>query len=203
MIGSHGQPRDKDNELDTVGDAAKIKARIAASSQIVRIEIGSAGAVPAIKRTSKLRDVIIAQSALRPFVDRRLENNGLTIEGIAVRHGRILAGFRAPTLEDGRAAVLSVAIDGMFGDDAPDAKLHRLRLGDGQSVRDLAPFGNGIVVLAGPSAGGPGTYALYWWDGESDSVRFLKELSDAAGGDRSRKPEALLPLDIGPSGLRA
>ena len=39
VIGSHGHPRDSDEDLDPAKDAELIKARIAASSQIVRIRV--------------------------------------------------------------------------------------------------------------------------------------------------------------------
>jgi hypothetical protein len=57
-------------------------------------------------------------------------------------------------------------------------------------------------VLAGPTASDPGPYAIYWWDGESDEVRLLKDLAEIVGANGERKAEALLPLDEGASGLR-
>jgi len=123
VMGSHGHPRDSRHDRDREKDAAKIAARIAASSQIVRFRSDGDGATSAVERTGKLRAIIAREPALAPFVDRRLEDNGLTIEGIAVRRGRILAGFRGPTLSNGRAAVLSVAIDGVFGNASPAARL--------------------------------------------------------------------------------
>jgi len=203
VIGSHGHPRDKKRKLDPVRDANKIKARIAASSQIVRVKLGADDSVISMDRSTKLRDVIASQSVLLPFMDRRLENNGLTIEGIALRGGRLLAGFRGPALDNGHAAVLSVTIDGLFGAGAPNTELHLLRLGDGQGVRDLAAFDGGILVLAGPTADGRGRYSIHWWDGESERIRFLRDLADIVGDDPDRKPEALLALDQSPYGLRA
>jgi hypothetical protein len=126
VIGSHGHPRDSKRRLDPDKDTARIAAQIAASSQIVRFRSDGARATGAIERTAKLRALIAQQPALRSYQDQRLENNGLTIEGIAVRRGRILVGFRGPTLKGSRAAVLSVAVDGVFGKAAPDARLHRL-----------------------------------------------------------------------------
>jgi hypothetical protein len=202
VMGSHGHPRDSRHDHDREKDAAKIAARIAASSQIVRFRSDGEGATSAVERTGKLRAIIAQEPALAPFVDRRLEDNGLTIEGIAIRHGRLLAGFRGPSLSNGRAAVLSVAIDGVFGGVSPGARLHRLPLGEGRGVRDLAAFGDGVLVLAGPTASDPGPYAIYWWDGESDEVRLLKDLADIVGANGERKAEGLLALEEGASGLR-
>ncbi|WP_375167520.1 hypothetical protein [Bradyrhizobium sp. CCGUVB4N] len=68
-------------------------------------------------------------------------------------------------------------------------------------MRDLAAYENGILILSGPSADGPGSYAVYWWNGESPTVRLLKEISSIIN-DAEYKPEAILPLDTGPSGIR-
>lgn len=202
VIGSHGHPRDRRRRLEPRRDAELIRARIAAASQVVRLEIDENGAASGVQGSGRLREAIAAEPELRPFMDRRLENNGLTIEGIAVGGGRLFAGFRGPMLQDGRAAVLSVSLAALFGDGPLDPRLHRLRLGDGQGVRDLATFDNGILVLAGPSGDGEGRYAVYGWDGEADRVRFLKDISEVGDGDPDRRPEAILPLDTGPSGLR-
>jgi hypothetical protein len=200
VIGSHGHPRDSDHRLDPNKDAGRIVAHIAASGQIVRFR--SEGPRASVERTAKLREVIAQQPDLNSHRDQRLEKNGLTIEGIAVRHGRILAGFRGPSLNGGRAAVLSVAVDGIFGNAAPDAHLYRLPLGQGIGIRDLAVFGDGVLVLAGPTASGPGPYGIYWWDGESDHAALLRDLANVVGKKGKRKAEALLPLDEDASSLR-
>jgi Protein of unknown function (DUF3616) len=126
----------------------------------------------------------------------------LTIEGIAVRQGRILVGYREPALSNGRAAVLSVAIESLFGDAPADARLYRLPLGEGRGVRDLAMFGDTVLVLAGPATAEPGLAAIYRWDGVSEDVLLLKDLAVLVGKNGTRKAEALLPLDESPSGLR-
>lgn len=197
VMGSHGHPRDSKHSLDPIRDADKVRAKIAASSQIVRV----AAHATAITATGELRTIIAADPALSPFLDRRLESNGLTIEGIAVKGGRLFAGFRQPSLDNGRAAILSVALGALFGTDLADPKLYLLPLGNGQGVRDLASYANGFLVLAGPAAAGGGNYAVYWWDGASESIRLLRDLADVTG--KKRKAEALLPLDVSPSGLRA
>ena len=202
VIGSHGHPRDSKRRLDPDKDSARIAAQIAANSQIVRFRSDGARATGPIERTGKLRALIARQPDLRSYLDQRLENNGLTIEGIAIRRGRILVGFRGPQLKGGRAAVLSVAVNGVFGKAAPASRLYRLPLGKGASVRDLAAFGDGILVLAGPIASDPGPFGIYSWDGESDNVRLLKDLADVVGKNGKWKAEALLPLDEDASGLR-
>src|SRR5262249_61632805 len=134
------------------------KARILASSQIVRIRLKSGVGQPAstedvqdIRSSSKLREIIAADSTLKRFVDRRLENKGVSIEGVAVLGSRLLAGFRGPSLENGRTPVLSVSVNALFDGSSPEARLHMLPLGEGRGVRDLAPFQDRLPVRAGPA----------------------------------------------------
>jgi len=209
VMGSHGHPRDAGKRLDPVADAELIKAKIAASSQIVRIRLKTTDRQPLtqsdvldIRRSPRLREAIAVESALSPFLDRRLEDNGLTIEGIAVIGDRLFAGFRAPSVENGRAPVLSVSLRALFDGVPLDPQLFLLPLGNGRGVRDLTPFKNGLLILAGPSGSGAGAYEVYWWTGSGESVRLLADITEATDASAEHKPEALLPLDQGPSGLR-
>ena len=202
VIGSHGHPR-KAREPD------KVKAKITASSQVVRVRLKStvgqplsANDVRDIQRSSKLRDIIAAEPSLKRFIDRRLDDNGLTIERIAVVGNRLFAGFRGPTLDNGRIPVLSVSLAALFESGARDPKLFLLPLGKGRGVRDLAVFGDGLLILAGPTGDEAGPYSVYWWNASSENVRYLADITKASGADDDRKPEALLPLDRGSSGLR-
>src|SRR5262245_41663592 len=90
VVGSHGHPRDKDRKLDPIRDAAKIRAMIAATSQVIRIRVrpatgqpftssGAISEVPELTRTAKLKALIAVEPTLAPFVDKRLEGNGVTI----------------------------------------------------------------------------------------------------------------------------
>jgi len=214
VIGSHGHPRDKDRTLDPVRDAAKIRAQIIAASQVIRLRvdpatgrpltaIGTVSDVPGLARTTKLRALILADPTLAPFADKRLEANGVTIEGIALRGNRLFAGFRGPVPNDERAAILSVSLRALFEEQAPDATLHLLALGRGRGVRDLAAFAGGLLVLAGPMADtGDGRYSVYWWDGMGDTPKLLKDLARYREKGIDLKPEAILPLDRTPASLR-
>jgi hypothetical protein len=210
IIGSHGHPRDKERELDPIEAKAEIDARIKASSQLIRVRFGpgtiqSDGTVkgsPEIVRTGALHNALAREPALARTLHQRLDRNGLTIEGVAVRDGRLYAGMRAPLLDGGDAAVLSANLDALFDGKPLAASLHRLKLGPGRGVRDLTSFGNGFLVLAGLASDLPkadpgltGDYAIYWWDGAT-SLKLLKELDPYSDEDGdTNKPEALLPLD--------
>jgi Protein of unknown function (DUF3616) len=91
VIGSHGHPRDKHGKLDPKKNHDEIQARILASSQVVRFRTtGEDGNASEIERTPRLKEIIAAEPALVPFMDQRLEKNGLTIEGIAIKDDRTL-----------------------------------------------------------------------------------------------------------------
>ena len=213
VIGSHGHPRDTDKKLDPVRDAAKIRTAIAAASQLIRIRVdpssgrpltatGSVSEVPELARTTKLRPLILADPTLAPFADKRPDVNGVTIEGIAIQGHRLFAGFRGPVVNDERAVILSVSLPALFEEQAPDTTLHLLSLGRGRGVRDLAAFGGGLLILAGPMADGGSHYSVYWWDGASDTPKLLKDLARYRENGMDLKPEAILPLDQTPTGLR-
>jgi hypothetical protein len=209
VIGSHGHPRDKDEDFMPPKRANELKARIAASSQLIRFRIKSSVTRPVgpediedMQRSPRLRDIIAAEPSLKRFVDRRLENNGVTIEGVAVIGDQLYVGFRAPTLENGRTPVLTLSVNDLFAGAAPHSKLRMLPVGEGRGIRDLTPFDNGLLVLAGPSGEEAGPYTIYWWDTTSENLRHLSDITEVADATKKRKPEALLPLDQGPSGLR-
>ncbi|MFO1060012.1 MAG: DUF3616 domain-containing protein [Dongiaceae bacterium] len=202
VTGSHGSPRH-------AGDAAddpKVAARIAADSQVVRIAVDPASGAPvqggrALAISARLGDVIRSVAQLRPYAEQPLDENGVTIEGLAAHDGRLLFGFRGPSL-DGRAAVLSVSATGLFAGGDADPSLRLLPLGAGRGVRDIAAYGGGFLVLAGPTADGGGTYSVFAWDGTGESVRKLGNLPAFDDDGTQLKAEALLPLDAQGSQLR-
>jgi hypothetical protein len=114
----------------------------------------------------------------------------------------MFVGFRGPTLDNGTAPVLSVSIAAVFEGARPDPALHVLPKGRGQGVRDLNPFDGGILVLAGPTGEAAGPYDVHWWDGSSDRLRHLADITHAMEADVDYKPEAILALDHDQSGLR-
>jgi hypothetical protein len=195
VIGSHGHPRDEDHKLDPGNDRELISARIAAASQIIPLRVESDGAL--VRQSPlNLSSAIAAQPELQAYAEKRLEGNGLTIEGIAVKGDSLFAGFRGPNLPGARAAILQVSIVGLRGGAGSAARLFKLPLGKGQGVRDMAPFNDGFLVLAGPTASGAGSYQLFSWDGVSDEgVRALGDITAISAASGTRKPEAILPLD--------
>jgi hypothetical protein len=163
-----------------------------------------------------LAKLIEAEPLFAPFKDRPLEEGGVTIEGVAVTGGRLYAGFRGPIVKDDKgekgkdqAVILSAALGHFFDGHPADARVHRLKLGPGRGVRDLAAFDGGVLVLAGPVQSVNATYSIYWWDGVSPRAKKLADLPDYFSKKEARKkdgvqwkPEAVLPLSRNGRGLR-
>jgi hypothetical protein len=212
VIGSHGHARH--STTDCVGPLTdENKAKITAASQIVRVRLKpsvgktlSMNDVVDITRNAKLRDFIAAETKLQPFKDKCLEpnsqsdGNGVTIEGIAIHSGRVYAGFRGPSLPG--APILSVPLDSLFGSGTGGARLDVVKLDAGRGVRDLAPYGDGLLVLTGPVGSAKGRYDVYWWDRSSPDMMHLGDITNQAQAAEQSKPEGILPLDVSSGRLR-
>jgi hypothetical protein len=211
VIGSHGRPRHERNESEK--DTLRNDAQAEASRHLLRIRFdpnavdrdGRLRGAVEIKPSTELSKFIRAEPALMPFFDGKLQDRGLTIEGVAVRAGRLYAGMREPVLDDGQAAVLSVSLGALFESEAGTGQLHRLNLGKRRGVRDLVEYENSFLVLAGPKDDpengevSDSDYSVVWWDGTGQ----LKPLGDLKSHGRKVKPEALLPLGRSGDKLRA
>ena len=174
----------------------------------VRFDVGAvndngklAGA-PEIKPSTALPRFIRDEPQLASTFDAPLDANGLTIEGVAVREGRLYAGMRGPVLANGDAVILSVPLVALFDGQTGAQQLHVLNLGrdtrgHARGVRDLVTFENGFFVLAGPRDDPDDgqvkdhDYAVFWWDGKNIS----QEPSGLRGYGSKVKPEALVPLE--------
>lgn len=212
VVGSHGRPRHERGE-----DKDKNDARAAATRHLFRLRFDP-GAVDAdgkltgavdIRDSTVLPGLLRAHREIAPAFDARVEGEGLTIEGVAVRGGQLSVGLRAPLLNGSRAAVLSAPLDVLFADEAGTGRLHSLDLGrDGRGkargVRDLVAYGDGFLVIAGPvldpesDAVMDADYTVFAWDGR-DGARSLGDLKSYG---TKVKPEALLPLSVEGDRLR-
>lgn len=147
-----------------------------------------------------LRAVLAADTELAPFLNQPAEENGLDIEGLAERDGRLFLGLRAPVRND-QATVLEIGVEALFTGKATLTH-HRLALGRGRGIRDLAALGDGtgFLVLSGPS-GAPGggrfetgaAYEMWHWQGPGTAATRLGPLG-AVASDPEAKAEAILVL---------
>jgi len=136
---------------------------------------GARHRVAQLDRRDGLRTLLRHDDHLAPFLAIPGKDNGLDVEGIAVRGDRVYLGLRGPVLR-GWAFVLELRpyVDPDepdrlrlrdFDDDLPYRK-HVLDL-DGLGVRDLCPAGDDLLVLAGPTMDLDGPVRIYRWHGAS------------------------------------
>jgi hypothetical protein len=148
-----------------------------------------------------LRAVLAADVELAPFLNQPAEENGLDVEGLAERDGRLFVGLRAPVRDD-QATVLEVGVEALFSGKATLTH-HRLALGRGRGIRDLVALNgeSGFLVISGPS-GAPGgghsesgaAYELWHWKGAGTAATRLGALG-AVEGEAEAKAEAILILN--------
>jgi hypothetical protein len=125
-------------------------------------------------RGNLLMDALRLDEHLAPFLAIPGKDNGLDVEGIAVRGERVFLGLRGPVLR-GWAVVLELAlVDAAPGllrlapvDTDADARgrpyrKHFLDL-RGLGVRDLRLHGQDLLILAGPTMDLDGPAAVYRW----------------------------------------
>jgi hypothetical protein len=191
-VGSHSLRRKQIKVRHEGAKALKRLARVEGQDNrqlLVRLPIAEVGGAPAPVREAVVDGVRHRAAALSAKDDLRLllrddehlgpflpipgKDNGLDIEGIAVRDDRVYLGLRGPVLR-GWAFVLElrpyVEEDEpgrlrlrRFDDGLPYRK-HVLDL-DGLGVRDLCPAGDDLLVLAGPTMDLDGPVRIYRWHG--------------------------------------
>ena len=201
VTGSFGQPRS--GAPDEEG-AARLKGPhppFSASSRTAPFPgTASGSATPAACVRWPSRMPILSRSPTRSS-----RSNGLTVEAIAVLGDTAYIGFRGPVLGDtkDRAAILPLPLATLF-DGAPlppDTAVRKLPLGKGQGVRDLAPVGDELLVLAGPVGDrdddhlAEGAYRLFRWNPQSNDPTEVFTIEAATHGDnKPDKPEVIQPL---------
>jgi hypothetical protein len=154
-------------------------------------------------------DILSAAVASHPvlgdFYGRSSKENGLDIEGIAIRKRRVLLGCRGPVV-GGFAVILDLKLAEEGGDLVfanPDKALavHYLRL-NGFGIRDLLRSGDDLLILSGPTMEAPGAAAIWRWqdafgtrrtdhvvdDGRASPIVLLGEIE---GTGPKGKPEAI------------
>jgi hypothetical protein len=162
VIGSHARVRKTVDDTHTVQENRQrllMVARDEDRERLYRFRVDGHGAVSALEVTS-LMPVIAQDPVLQGFTRVPSKENGVDIEGLAVRDGHLYVGFRGPVLRGNYVPVLRAR----FGHPISDTSLLFVNLG-GLGIRDLAAVREGLLILAGPVGDGPGAYHLYIWDG--------------------------------------
>lgn len=154
--------------------------------QLFRLTLESNNSVSKREQIS-LEKIIRNDPILVPFTNIPSKENGIDIEGIAVKDGLIHLGFRAPVLRDGFVPVIR------FDFDHPEASFRLLYLNlEGRGIRDMAAVSDGFLMLAGPVGDEPRSYRIYHWNGrdcipdkdqkQSGKVTLLAEVDPPADG---------------------
>jgi hypothetical protein len=191
IAGSHGAPRNPKAAIDP-SRFYIVRFRVNERTGKPRFRISDEMVdTTAIVKSSALREVIRNTAEIGPFAEKPLSENGVNIEGLAVRDDRMYLGFRGPSVNE-RAFILNVAVNGAFGNAPMDPHVHTLKLGADTGIRDLATLRKspGMLILAGP-VGASGPYSVHYWDGQSAETKPLATLGGIPAGG---KPETLLVL---------
>lgn len=190
IAGSHCRVRRSTNDPDVLSPQTRDRPsrHVLARFEIDGDRLGAVDALPFTGHGS-LRDVLKGDSYLGPFLELPSKENGLDIEGLAVRGRQVLLGCRGPLL-DSQAVVIELSFDARFGIDG--YALHFLDL-DGLAVRDLSWRGGEVLVMAGPMDEAPGPFRLYAWSpGQAGPVEHPQRLLDFS--TQTEKPEGVCPL---------
>ncbi len=162
LIGSHGLARKAVKPERTYLENRKLLSKIQKHDEadsLFRLKVSNAGSVERMERIS-LRDLLEADETLRPFNRIPSKENGIDIEGIAIKDGRIYLGFRGPILRGNFVPVMIFKFD-----NPSNYELRYLDLG-GRGIRDLTRVSDGFLLIAGPNGDGDQSYLLCFWNGK-------------------------------------
>lgn len=167
LCGSHCLVRRRANKTSPDRINPKIRAR-PSRCLLGRIAIDRDGqCVPRSGRAmphsgpKSLRAFLARNSLIAPFIGLPSKENGLDIEGIAMRDGRLFLGLRGPLI-DSVALIVEISINADLSLHERTARLHTVDL-TGLGVRDLFFAGDELLILAGPVSSAAGPFALFQW----------------------------------------
>lgn len=156
------------------GKLTVVLARIPLDGGVPARTSGSrqAGCIETAPGSSALLEAIKASDDphLCPFLTLPGKDNGLDVEGLAVRGMRVFIGLRGPVLR-GWSCILELRLSAEGSmltllpvDGAVPYRKHFQNL-DNLGVRDLAILGDDLLVLAGPTQPHDGPHEIWRWKG--------------------------------------
>lgn len=164
VVGSHSAKRkkvDPDKTCKTNRKALTSPVEAQPSRDVLlRFDWKDDGEPVEIESTT-LRNVFEKTEPFATFQSIGSKENGIDIEGIAVYQKQVYVGFRGPVLRGNFAVVLKFG----FGQPVKKPTPLFVNLG-GRGIRDLATVKKGLLILVGPVGDGPGSYQIYFWDGQ-------------------------------------
>lgn len=175
--------------------------------RIFRLKMDRKTGMPADVNVASLSGILRADAVLGEHFQMPLQQNGVNIEGLAARNGRLFVGFRGPNV-GGFAFVMEISEDEVFARKSPLLyTLHKLRLGEGLGIREIVAAKSGFLIIAGNAGSEPSKkytesenyeedreFSLVFWDGKGSEVRRIGSIPDPPG-----KAEAMTILEESPS----
>jgi len=179
VTGSHGVGKKK-------GEFQQSRCHVA------RIPVDAATGEPKASevRVMGLTPWLQTDPVLGKTVGQSLQANGFNIEGLAWKDGKLWFGVRSPN-ENGDTFVLEADSKALFAG-PPQAKLHRLPVGPGLGIREIAALREGFLIVAGEALSDVGkddAFHLFLWKPGSPPV-LIGELPSPSG-----KAEGLFLLE--------
>ncbi len=107
-----------------------------------------------------LRGIIRNDPALQAFCNIPSKENGVDIEGAAIKDSWLHIGFRGPVFRDNYVPVMRLRWE-----EPEKYELLYVQLG-GRGIRDLAAVSDGFLILAGPVGDGSDSYQIWHWNGK-------------------------------------
>lgn len=162
------------------------------SYSLFRLTLDDRGQISSSERIS-LAEILAADETLGPYTQIPGKENGVDVEGIAVKDGVLHIGFRGPVLRGNLTPVLSFEFN-----DSANYTVNFLPL-EGRGIRDLTAVRDGFLILTGPVGEEDGEYKLYHWQGSDFASRAvgaddrLTLLGDV-GAKGNAKPEGIAPV---------
>jgi len=176
--------------------------------RIFRVKLDLATGVPAGVNAAALSGILRGDPVLGDYFETPLQQHGVNIEGLAVRHGRLFVGFRNPNLGGSPIVMENAATDDIEARPTrPSYVLHKLRLGEGFGIREIVATENGFLIIAGNAGSEPSEkftesedydedreFSLAFWDGKGSDVHRIGVIPNTPG-----KAEAMTILEQSPS----
>jgi hypothetical protein len=186
LVGSHSVKRKNPKQGDSqseIGEKLRKVSRDGNRHLLARIPLEGAlptrtagarqaGGIDTSPESSALLDAITAadDKHLLPFVALPGKDNGLDVEGLAVRGMRAFVGLRGPVLR-GWSCILELHLEAQDQtlkllpvEGAVPYRKHFQNLNN-LGVRDLLILGDDLLVLAGPTQSHDGPHEIWRWQG--------------------------------------
>jgi len=189
VIGSHSLARKRFKESGSYEENLKRLTQVKQESsryQLFRLALDATNQVSGRDQIS-LATIFNNDPLLSRFTTIPSKENGIDIEGIAAKEGKLYLGFRGPVLRDGYVPVMQLA----FENPLESYKLLFVNLA-GRGIRDLAAVSDGFLILAGPVGDEQVSYQLLHWNGkdcltgsdrkESGKLHLLTEITPPEDG---------------------